>query len=64
MPTRKPSVADPVDAWVRLEILVPGSWKRWLEDASRVRATSVSALVRSLIRDLMIRRHQNGGDDT
>lgn len=62
MPTRKPPVPAPdasrVEPWVRLELLVPAPWKRWLEEAAKVRAISVGALVRQCIRDLMIRRHE------
>jgi hypothetical protein len=61
MPTRNTPVPVPdatrVEPWVRLELLVPAPWKRWLEEAAKVRAISVGALVRQCIRDLMIRRH-------
>ena len=63
MPARKPAVSTPeparVEPWVRLELLVPAPWKRWLEEAAKVRAISVGALVRQCIRDLMIRRHDS-----
>ena len=73
MPPRNPAVtvtdslpAEP-ESWVRLELLVPPAWKRWLEEAAAARAISVAALVRQCIRDLMIRRHDappNGGSSS
>lgn len=66
MPPRKDAVSSPpetrVDPWERLELLVPRSWKRWLEEAATARAMSVGALVRQCIRALMITRHENGGE--
>lgn len=55
---RNESVAAPVDAWVRLEILIPRTWKAWLVEASQARAMTVSDLVRQCIRGLMIERHR------
>lgn len=54
-PVTVPSVARG-DQMVRLELQIPASWKRWLEEAARARALSVGAIVRLCIRDLMLQR--------
>lgn len=43
--------------WPKIVVRVPPEWKRWLEEAAEARALSVAALVRQLIRGLMIERH-------
>lgn len=42
--------------WVTIRFKVPPAWKRWLDEAARVRATTVSEIIRQLIRELMIQR--------
>lgn len=65
--TRPVSAASPPRAselWPVLAVRVPPDWKRWLEEAARVRGLSVAALVRQCIRDLMIRRHDSNGSSS
>lgn len=57
MSPRKTTVGSPEDPWERLELDIPGSWKRELEKLAQARALSVAALVRQLIRELILRRH-------
>lgn len=45
------------DPWVTVHITIPLSWRNWLHEAAKVRATTMTAIVRQLIRELMIRRH-------
>lgn len=45
------------ERWPVLKVSVPPTWKVWLDEAAAARALPVAALVRQLIRDLMVRRH-------
>lgn len=49
-----------VEGMVSIKLLIPRSWKVWLDEAARVRGLSRAALVRQCIRGLMIERHGNG----
>jgi predicted HicB family RNase H-like nuclease len=66
MPSARPEPApDAPDAraesphWPKIVVRVPPEWKAWLEEAASARALSVAALVRQLIRELMLERHRS-----
>lgn len=44
--------------WVTLHVPVPRQWREWLKEAAFARGVSMTALVRMLIRNLMIERHE------
>lgn len=60
-PPAAPPEGSPGEPWVPIRFKVPASWKRWLQEAADHRALTVSALVRQLIRNLMLERHGDGG---
>lgn len=53
-----PEVRAESPHWPKIVVRVPPEWKAWLEDAAEARALSVAALVRQLIRGLMLERHK------
>lgn len=57
VPADTPAELHEVEAWPKLVVRVPPSWKVWLEEAAAARALTVAALVRQCIRGLMITRH-------